>query len=222
VRFTLLVLAVLAMFGLGACAGDDESATPPPLEQRFVSADEAPGSNPDPVETRQTTEDFDAFVAMLNERSFNPDSGDIADAFREDDFVSAGEDTRFYGDTHTPGSSSHVFSSFIELESEDGAASALDWLETDVRKPCPMSCATEVSSFNVADIPGARGVRRIATAEDIERLGTTNERPYESYWVGFGDGALVYTAELVGRPGAVTEEQAVEIARAYHDRLTGD
>ena len=35
----------------------------------------------------------------------------------------------------------------------------------------PLSCAVQVSSFNVDDIAGARGVHRSSTAEDIESFG---------------------------------------------------
>ena len=76
-------------------------------------------------------------------------------------------------------------------------------------------------TFDVDDIADARGVRRIATAEDIERVGNEDERPLESFWIGFTDGALVYTVDLNGPPGSVSEEQALEIASAYHERLTG-
>jgi hypothetical protein len=93
-------------------------------------------------------------------------------------------DTRFFGATHTQ-TAPHVVSSFIELESEDGAKSALDWLETDSRKPCPMSWAVQISTFEVDDVADARGVRRIATTEDIERVGTEDQQPFDSYWVGF-------------------------------------
>jgi hypothetical protein len=130
-------------------------------------------------------------------------------------------DTRFYGETHTPGVSPHVVSSFIELASADEATSALDWLEADSKKPCPMSCAVQISEFDVDDIADARGVRRLATAEDIKRVGTKDERPNDSYWVGFTDGAVVYTVDLFGPPGSVSEQQALEIADAYHDRLAG-
>jgi hypothetical protein len=210
------------MATLVACGGDDDqTVTPVPLEQRFVTADDAPGSNADPEETRQTTVDFDEFIALLTEAAIDPDQDEMTDVFQTAGFKGVGVDTRFFGETHTPGSSPHVVSSFIELESEDGATSALDWLETDVRKPCPMSCAVDRSSFDADDIDEARGVRRIATAEDIERLGTSDEVPFESYWVGFTDGAFVYTVDLFGPPGSVSEEQAQEIVSAYHDRLTG-
>ena len=197
-------------------------ATPVPLAQRFLTAEDAPGSTPDPVEKRQTTVDVDEFIAALSELVVDPDEEEMTTVFQEAGFKGAGVDARFFGETHTPGASPHVVSSFIELESEDGATSALDWLETDSRKPCPMSCAVQISTFDVDAIADARGVHRIATAEDIEKFGTTDQQPFESYWVGFTDGSFVYTVDLHGPPGSVSEEQALDIASAYHDRLTGD
>ena len=221
-RFTIPFLAALAMMTLAACGGGDEkTAAPLPVAERFVSAEEAPGSKPDPDETRQTTVDFDEFIATLSESATDPDNEEMTEVFQGAGFKSAGVDTRFYGATHTPGRSTHVVSSFIEVASEDGATSALDWLETDVRKPCPMSCAVRTTTFDVDDLSDGRGVHAIATAEEIERLGTTDQVPFESYWVGFTHGAITYTVDLFGRPGSVSAEQALEIASAYHDRLTG-
>ena len=220
-RFAIPLLAAVTAVALIACSGGDgEPAAPVPLAQRFLTAEEAPGSKPDPDETRQTTEDFDEFIAGLSDASIDPDEEEMTGVFQGAGFKSAGVDTRFYGEVHTPGESTHVVSSFIELESEEGATSALDWLETDAMKPCPMSCATQISRFDVDDIPEARGVRRVATAEDIERVGTSDEQPSESYLVAFANGTFVYTVDLFGRPGAVSEEQALEIASAYYDRLT--
>jgi hypothetical protein len=209
------------MITLGGCSGgDDEAAAPVPLAQRFVTAEDAPGSKADPVETRQTTVDFDEFIATLSERAVDPDKEETTTVFQGAGFKGGGVDARFFGETHTF-TAPHVFSSFIELESEDGATSALDWLETDSRKPCPMSCAVQISTFDVDDIADARGVHRIATAEDIERVGTKDQQPFDSYWVGFTNGAFVYTVDLHGPPGSVSEEQALDIASAYYDRLTG-
>ena len=221
-RFAIPLLVALTALGLVACTGgEDEATAPVPVAQRFVTEEDAPDSKPDPVETRQTTVDFDEFVATLGERAVDPDNDEITEAFPEASFESAGVDTRFYGETHTPGQSSHVVSSFIELTSEDEATSALEWLEADVRKPCPGSCAVRTSTFDVDDLPGGRGVHSSATAEDIERVGNPDQQPFEGYWVGFTDGGIAYTVDLFGRPGSVTEEQALEIASAYHDRLTG-
>jgi hypothetical protein len=221
-RFAVPFMAALAMVTLAACTGsDEEAAAPLPLAERFVTAEEAPGSKPDPDELRQSTADFDEFIATLGEGAVDADDEEMTEVFQEAGFKSAGVDTRFYGETHTPGESTHVVSSFIELASEDGATSALDWLEADVQKPCPRSCAVRHSTFDVDDLPGGRGVHSTATAEDIERLGTSDQVPFESYWVGFTDGALAYTVELFGRPGSVSEEQALDIASTYHDRLSG-
>ena len=166
--------------------------------------------------------DFDEFIAVLGPALIDPDEDEMTTVFQDAGFKGAGVDARFFGETHDP-HAPHVFSSFIELESEDGATSALGWLETDAMKPCPNSCATRVSSFGVDGIPDARGVHRIATAEDIEAAGTANEQPSDSYWVGFTVGSVVYVMELHGPPGgSVSEEQAQEIASAYYDRLTGN
>lgn len=220
-RFGIPLLAALTAVALVACGGGDgEAAAPVPLAQRFLTAEDAPGSKLDTVETRQTTEDFDEFIAALSERAVDPDHEEMTTVFQEAGFKGGGLDARFFGETHMF-TAPHVFSSFIELESEDGATSALDWLETDSRKPCPTSCAVQISTFDVDDIGNARGVHSIATAEDIERLGTEDQQPFDSYWVGFTEGSFVYTVDLRGPPGSVSEEQALDIASAYHDRLTG-
>jgi hypothetical protein len=221
VRFAIPVLAALAMITLGACGGDDdETVAPVPLAQRFLTAADAPGTKPDPVEKRETTVDFDEFIAALSEHAVDPDKDEMTTVFQEAGFKAGGADARFFGETHT-GTEPHVFSSLVELESEDGATSALDWLETDSMKPCPMSCAVQISTFDVDDIADARGVHRLATAADIERVGTKDQQPSDSYWVGFTEGSFVYTVTLQGPPGSVSEEQALDIARAYHGRLTG-
>jgi len=216
-----LLLVVTAVALVGCSGGDDESAAPVPEAQRFVSAADAPGSKADPLEKRETTTEFDVFIAGLSDRAVDADRDEMLEVFDSEDFKAAGADARYFGETHMPESSTHVFSSFVEVGSEDGATSALDWLETDQQKPCPMSCAVQRSTFDVDGIAGARGVHRIATAEDIERVGNEDERPFDSYWIGFTDGPVVYVAELFGLPGSVTEEQAEEIAKAYHDRVTG-
>ena len=162
------------------------------------------------------------FISALSDSSIDPDTDEMTTVFDDAAFVSAGQDARFFGETHSPETSVHVFSSFIEFGSDDAATSSLDWLETDQMKPCPMSCAVQRSSFEVDDIPDARGVHRVATAEDIERVGTQDERPQDDYWIGFAVGPIVYTVVLHGHavPGTVSEDQAQQIASAYYDRLT--
>ena len=223
-RFTAPLLVAVAMITLVACGGNDnKTAAPLPIAQRFVTAEDAPGSKPDPVETRQTTVDLDEFITALRDFTVDPNTEELTALFKKAGFKSAGVDTRFFGQTHSSETSVHVFSSFIEVGSEDGATSALDWLETDQMKPCPESCAVQRSSFDVKDIPGARGVHRVATAEDIKRVGNKDEQPQDDYWIGFTSGPVVYTMVLHGHavPGTVSEDQAQQIASAYYDRLTG-
>ena len=222
-RLAVSLLVAVTAVTVAACGGsDDETTTPVTLAQRFLTAEDAPGSKPDPVEKRETTTDFDTFISTFTDASVDPNSDEITTLFKDAGFKSAGRDARFFGETHSPETSVHVLSSFIELGSEDAATSALDWLETDEMKPCPMSCAVQRSSFEVDDIPDARGVHRVATAEDIEKVGTTDEQPQDDYWIGFTDGPIVYTMVLHGHavPGTVSEDQAQEIATAYYDRLT--
>jgi hypothetical protein len=215
-RFAIRILVSLTTVALVACG-----AEPVPVAQRFATAAEAPGTKPDPVEKRQTTEDFDEFLQALSEAVIDPDREEMTTVFEEAGFKRAGLDARFYGETHSF-TAPHLFSSFIELDSEDGARSALDWLQADSKKPCPHSCSTRVNSFEVDGIPDARGTHRIATAEDIEAAGNEDEHPSESYWVGFTVGSIVYTVDLHGAPGSVSEEEVQRIASAYYERLTGD
>ncbi len=215
-RLAIRLLVPLTAVAFVACGGSDD---PIPIAQRFPTAADAPGTTPDPVEKRETTTDYDEFVIVLKPALIDPDEEEITTVFQEG-FEGAGLDVRFFGETHSP-TAPHLFSWFVELDSEDAAKSALDWLEADAMKPCPHSCAAVISSFDVEGIPDARGVHRIATAEDIEAAGTENEVPSDSYWMGFTVGSIVYTMDLHGPPGSVSEEQAQEIASAYYDRLTG-
>jgi hypothetical protein len=213
-RFAIRLLVPLTAVAFFACG-----AEPVPVAERFPTAAEAPGTNPDPDEKRQTTEDFDEFLVALRPALIDPDQEEMTTAFPEADFTRAGVDFRFFGETHSP-DGPHLIGWFIELDSENAASSALDWLEADVMKPCPGSCATRVSSFDVESIGDARGVHRIATAEDIEAAGTEEEVPNDSYWVGFTIGSIIYTVDLHGPPGSVSEEQVQTIASAFYERLT--
>ena len=217
--YAIRLAVFLTAVAFVACGGGDEAAAPP-LAQRFVSAADAPGSKPDPVEERETAADLDEFIATFSQHLIDPDREEMTTVFQEAGFKEAGTDVRFFGERHAP-DAPHLFSSFYELESEDGARSVLDWLKTDSMKPCPRSCAVRISNFDLDDIPDARGTHRIATAEDIEARGFEDQHPSDDYWVGFTVGSLVYTVVLQGPPGSVSEEQAQKIASAYYDRLTG-
>jgi hypothetical protein len=217
-RFAIRLPVLLTAVAFVACSGADDA--PLPVAQRFPTAADAPGTKPDPVEKGETTEDLDEFIVAFSDAVIDPGREEMTTLFQEAGFMGAGLDVRFFGDSHSP-DAPHLFGWFIELDSEDGAMSVLDWLEADSMKPCPESCAAVISTFEVDGIPDARGVHRIATAEDIEAAGTEGQTPSEDYWVGFTDGSIVYTVNLSGPPGSVSEEQTQTIIGAYHHRLTG-
>jgi hypothetical protein len=212
-------LLAVALLALAACGGD-ESREPLTLSERVVAEEDAPGSKPDPVETEQQTTDFDEFISSLGELAIDPDEKIMTEVFRDAGFQSAISSARFYGETHGP-TLPHIFSSAIELQSEEGAAKVLEWIHEDSLKPCPETCAVRISEFDVDGIPDARGVRRSQSAEDIESLGRADDVPFESYEVLFTDGPFVYTVDVHGPPGSVSEEQVVEIATALYGRVEG-
>ena len=143
---------------------------------------------------------------------------ELTDVFTEAGFVAAILDTRFFGQTHTP-DAPHVNSSAIQLQSEQGAEDALEWIINDSMKPCPKSCAVRISEFDVDGIPDARGVHRSASAEDIAARGAEGDMPFDSYSIRFTDGSFVYTVDLHGPPGSVSEDQATRIANALSERV---
>ena len=119
-RRAIRLLVPLTTVALIACGAD-----PVPVAQRFPTAAEAPGTKPDPVEEGQITADYDEFLVALTPALIDPDREEMTTVFQKDSFVKAGLDVRFFGETHSP-DAQHLFSWFIELDSEDGATSALD------------------------------------------------------------------------------------------------
>ena len=84
----LPLLAALALITLVGCGGDDdaETAAPTPLTQRVLTAEDAPGSKPDPVETPQATKDFDEFIIALGDFAIDPDTEEMTAVFEEAGF----------------------------------------------------------------------------------------------------------------------------------------
>lgn len=218
----LVLLPVLALVTLVGCGGEEEPerGNSSSLGERVLTVEDVPGSKPDPVEVRQTAAGLDQFSRIFADFSIAPDADEIAKVFEKAGFEGAVLDTRYVGETHS-GGLPHVTGLVVQVESEDGATIALDFLEEDLKKPCPNSCAVTRTDFRVDAIPGARGVYSIASAEDIASVGTPDQKPFESYWVGFTDGTYASTVEMYGSPGSVSEEEAIEIAAAYHERVVG-
>ena len=63
-RFAIRLRLLLMAVALVACSGGDEAAAPP-VAQRFPTAEDAPGTKPDPVEKGETTQDLDEFIVAF-------------------------------------------------------------------------------------------------------------------------------------------------------------
>ena len=176
-----------------------------PDSERVLTAKDVPGSKPDPVEVRQTPENLDEVVNVFANFSNAPDLDEITSVLKKAGVEEAVLDSRYSGKTHT-GEAPHVIALVVHAQSEEGATRALDFIENDYKQPCPESCAVKNSDFQVDAIPAARGVYSSATAQDIKRIGTPDEKPFEGYWVGFTDGPYASMLELHGPPGSVSEQ----------------
>jgi hypothetical protein len=210
------------VLGIAACSDDSGTATstgPLALAQRVVTEEDAPGSKPDPVEKRQTAADEQEFIEKMGDAFVNPSEEDRK-SLQTVGFVQAINDTRYFGETHSR-DDAHTFSLVVQLDSPDGATEMTDFFHTDSLRPCPESCAFSVSEFDVDGIPGATGVRRVATEDAIKAAGTSENRPYDSYAIFFADGDFAYNIDYGGPPGTTSEDKAVEIAQNLYDRVHG-
>jgi hypothetical protein len=217
----LLLLAFVAVLGIAACGSNKEEG-PLALDQRVPTAQDAPGSKPDPVETQQVATGVREFVEKFGERFVNPQPEDLRE-FRQTGFISAIRSTRFFPDE--PGAAHerddrHVFALVLQFKTDDGAQKALEIVHRDSLRPCPKKCSTQIREFDVDGIPDASGVRRFATAEDIKATGDKGP-PYDSYSIEFTDGPFAYDIELFGPPGQVSEDEADEIVKRLYDRVAG-
>ena len=219
-RLVTIPAALVVTLSLAGC-GSEAAEAPLTLEQRVVGAAEAPGSEPDPDETQVT-------VTGLEELEANWDGPPVyeedIDAIEEAGFVSAVFDTRFYpsepGGEHLPRTSPHVFTAVYEFESADGAEAALDVAHSIGLRPCPETCAYEITEFDPSGLPDAKGVQAIATQESIDRIGDDID-PDARYSVYFADGPFVYEVSVFGPPDAVSRQQVEEIAEKLHERVHG-
>jgi hypothetical protein len=219
----LLALAAIAILGLTACGGSSSSsgtATGPlKLDDRVPNEADAPGSKPDPVEARQTAINIREFDEKMGDAFINPTDQEKKD-FQTVDFVQAIHDTRYYGAVHSK-DDPHIFSLVVQFGSIASAKEMADFFHTDGLRPCPRSCATSVSEFDVSGIPGATGVRRLTTEDAIKAAGTSEDHPYDSYAIFFSDGVFAYNIVLGGPPGTTSEDKAKEIAGNLYDRVQG-
>ena len=87
-------------------------------------------------------------------------------------------------------------------------------------RPCPETCAYEITEFEPAGIPDAKGVQAIATQEAIDEIGD-DIQPDARYSVYFADGPIAYEVTMFGPPDEVSREQVEDIAGKLYARVKG-
>ena len=217
-RLITIAAALVFSLALVACGTEEASAPPLTLEERVVGEAEAPGSEPDPVETQKTVTGLEELEAeMAGPEVFEEDLTAIEQA----GFVSMVIDTRFYdqGDGHVPGAP-HVLTFVSEFESDGGATEGVDVAHDIGLRPCPETCAYVFTEFEPAGIPDAKGVQAIATQEAIDEIGD-DIQPDARYSVYFADGPIAYEVTIFGPPEEVSREQVEDIAGKLYARVKG-
>jgi hypothetical protein len=214
-------MAAAAALVLVACGGGG-SKEPLTLDQRVPSSQDAPEWKDDPVERPVSVSGPNEFISKLGERFINPTPQDVQ-KFKSSGFLRALHETRFFPETpsgrHTK-TAPHLFSLVMQFKSEDGAKTALDILHADSLRPCPETCAAQVQEFD-PDFGDAKGTRRYATEASIKATGDKKTRPFDRYEIEFTDGVFAYRIQMSGRPGSVSQDKAVTIAKKLYERVKG-
>ena len=218
-RLRIIAAALVCTLPLVAC-GAEQATAPLTLEERVVGEAEAPGSEPDPVETQRTVTGLEELESeMAGPEVFDEDLR----AMEEAGFVSLVIDTRFFpsepGGDHVPGTP-HVVTFVSEFESEDGAIAGATVARDIGLRPCPETCAYEIAEFEPTGVPGAMGVQAIATQEAIDEIGD-DIQPDARYSVYFTDGPIAYEVTVFGPPDEVSRQQVEEIAADLYERVQG-
>ena len=216
-RLVTITTAIVFSLALVAC-GSEGARAPLTLEQRVVGAAEAPGSEPDPDETQ-------VIATALEELESELAGPEVYDedllALGEAGFVSLVIDTRFFpsepGGEHMPGTP-HVFTVVSEFESEEGADAGVNVAHAIGLRPCPETCAYEITEFQPAGVPNAKGVQAVATQEPIDQIGD-DIQPDARYSVYFADGPFAYEVTTFGPPDEVSRQQVEDIAEELYARV---
>jgi hypothetical protein len=225
VKHVPLALVIAVLIGGAACGGGDDDeggggSAQLTLEQRVPGEAEAPGTAADPVETPRRASGSDEFLATM-EDVFKNASAEEKRRFAEG-LVAALVSTRFFagdsGGEHSP-DKPHLVGLVVQYEVEDAARQAAQFLNEDGGRPCVEECAARAETFDVDGVPDALGIHEYATPEAIAEVGGDG-RPFDGYAIHFASGVYAYQVVLNGAPGAVTEEQAEQIAERLFERVS--
>ena len=143
-RLVTIAAALVFCLSLVACGGEDPGAALP-LEERVVGAAEAPGSEPDPVETPVTATGLEELEAEL--AGPNVYEEDLR-AVEEAGFVSMIVNTRYFpsepGGEHVPARLTLSRSCTNSNRTTERTPAPI--LAHDIGlRPCPETCAYEIT-----------------------------------------------------------------------------
>jgi len=201
----LVLIALAAVFTLVGCG---KESAPLALDQRVLTESELPGFRfaPNPV---QRWTDANKFARDTHDQDIRATVEEDIKHLQDGGFVAAIANSLGGLDREA-----EAFSAAVEMGSPEGATDLLDARYEDYISPCPTVCTVSVNEFEVSGIPDAKGVKR---ASQPEHEGP----PFEAYEVEFADGVFGYVVNVFGKPGAVSEDEAVSAANQLYDRVKG-
>jgi hypothetical protein len=201
-------LVLIGLAGAFTHVGCGEETAPLALDQRVLTESELPGFKfaPNPV---QRWTDATKFARETHDQDIRATVEEDIKHLQAGGFVAAIANSLGGLDREAD-----AFSAAVEMGSPEGAKDLLDARYQDYISPCPTVCTVSVDEFEVSGIPDAKGVKR---ASQPEHEGP----PFEAYEVEFADGVFVYVVNVFGKPGAVSEDEAVSAANQLYDRVKG-
>lgn len=201
-------LVLIALAGAFTLVGCGEETAPLALDQRVLTESELPGFKfaPNPV---QRWTDATKFANDTHDQDIRTTVEENIEQLQAGGFVAAIANSLGGLDREA-----EAFSAAVEMGSSEKAMDLLDARHRDYISPCPGVCTVDATEFEVSGIPDAKGVKR---ASQPQHEGP----PFEAYEVEFGDGVFVYVVNVSGKPGAVSQEDAVSAAKKLYDRVKG-
>lgn len=211
----LVTIALAIAVAGGGCGGDDETPAALTLKERLLPTADA-------GEGFEVKEEFDwstAHEAVL--QGLGPglpqQNEDEAETVLEQAGLVAG-----VGELLTKGDNENLIVIVLRFASSDGARKAGDWLHQQDRRPCRETCSTDISEFDVDQIPDASGVQRLVNERRAGPLEVLP--PWDRYLIGFSDGQFLYQVERASPYATGTEgdeDEARDAAKALYDRVKG-
>lgn len=207
-----LVICLFAVTLAGCGGGDEDASGPLTLSDRVLRPDEIRGfivTKPAQVDAESAAffDHFDYFPAPDEELA------ELKARIEDAGFV-AGTVEKLGGvNKDDVGGGSIV----VQVDSTTAAKALAERAYKASVAPCPNACNIDFSSFEVDDVPGAKGSGRLRAGDDA----SADSPAFEGYEVFFADGPFVYFLYTEGPPGEVDSDDIADAARNLYERVVG-